>query len=189
MSTVQSVDLPGLVSVADYLEGELTSEERHEYLGGVIYAMSGGTQRHARVQARLLGSLLNRLRGKPCEPFGSDMRIRIETTTQTRFYYPDVSVVCDRKGDDAVYQDAPVLLAEVLSDSTRRTDEGEKKDAYLTIPSLNLYLLLEPDRPAVVAFRRGERGFEREVYGGADAVIPLPDLGLELPLAELYDKG
>jgi Uma2 family endonuclease len=186
MTTRPRVDLPGLVSVADYLEGERTSDVRHEYLGGVIYAMAGGTQRHARMLGAIYAALWNRLRGKPCQPFGSDMKVRVQSMTQTRFYYPDVSVVCTPNGDDATWQDRPVLLAEVLSDATRRTDEGEKKDAYLTIPSLQLYLLIEPDRPAVVAFRRGEQGFAREVHGGLDAAIPVPDLDLELPLAELY---
>ena len=71
---------------------------------------------------------------------------------------------------------------------TRRIDEGEKKDAYLTIPSLGVYVLIEQDTAAVVAFRRTEGGFVREVYEGRDAVLPLGEIGIELPLAEIYES-
>jgi hypothetical protein len=74
-----------------------------------------------------------------------------------------------------------------LSTKTRRIDDGEKKDAYLTIPSLSVYLLVEQEIPAVVALRRTEHGFVREVYEGLNAVIPLGEVGTMLPLAELYE--
>ena len=76
---------------------------------------------------------------------------------------------------------------EVLSNGTRRIDEGEKKDAYQSIPSLGVYLLVEQEMAAVIVFRRTERGFVREVYQGLDAVIPLPEIEIELPLGEIYD--
>jgi Uma2 family endonuclease len=79
-----------------------------------------------------------------------------------------------------------VVIFEVLSRSTRRTDEGEKKDAYLTIPSLQVYALIEQDTPAVVLFRRTDHGFVREVCEGLDARLRLPEINVELPLAELY---
>ena len=85
------------------------------------------------------------------------------------------------------YQDDPAVLVEVLSRSTRRVDEGEKKDAYLTIPSLGVYLLVEQDEPLVTAYRRTDQGFVREVYEGLDAVIPLPEIETDLPLEEIYD--
>src|SRR5207237_2388720 len=81
----------------------------------------------------------------------------------------------------------PALILEVLSRRTRRVDEGEKRDAYLTIPSLAVYVLIEQDTPAVVAFRRTEGGFVREVYEGLDAVLPLGEIGIDLPLAEIYE--
>jgi Uma2 family endonuclease len=78
------------------------------------------------------------------------------------------------------------VIVEVISRRTRRIDEGEKKEAYLTIPSLGVYLLVEQDMPLVNVHRRAETGFEHEVYEGLDAVIPLPEIGVVLPLAELY---
>jgi Uma2 family endonuclease len=79
------------------------------------------------------------------------------------------------------------VIVEVLSRSTRRIDEGEKKDAYLTIPSLGAYLLVEQEEQLVVVHRRTEQGFVREVYHGEEATIPLPGIRAELPLAEIYE--
>jgi Uma2 family endonuclease len=175
-----------LVSIENYLAGELESPIKHEYLGGVVYAMAGARNLHNRIATNLLGALHFRLRGRPCQPFNSDTKIRVRLPTQTRFYYPDTSVICRPNPDDDSYQDEPAVIAEVLSKGTRRIDEGEKKDAYLTIPSLNVYLLVEQEMPLVHVFRRTESGFVREVYEGLDAVIPLSEIDIELPLGEIY---
>ena len=116
------------------------------------------------------------------------MKLRVQFPTHTRFYYPDGMVVCDPNGPDDAYQDRPVVVFEVLSDATRRIDEGEKRDAYLTIPTLAAYLLIETDCPRVAVHRRTDQGFVLEAYDGADAVIPLPAIDAELPLAELYER-
>jgi Uma2 family endonuclease len=79
------------------------------------------------------------------------------------------------------------VLFEVLSHQTRRIDEGEKKEAYLTIPSLNVYVMIEQDTAALVAFRRTKDGFVREVHEGLDAVLSLGEIGIDLPLAEIYE--
>ncbi|MGH7138450.1 MAG: Uma2 family endonuclease, partial [Pirellulales bacterium] len=113
--------------------------------------------------------------------------IRVRLPTEVRFYYPDASVICRPNPQTASYQDEPAVLAEVLSRRTRRIDEGEKKEAYLTIPSLGVYLLIEQDAPAVVVFRRAEHGFVREVYQELEAIVPLPEIGIDLPLAEVYE--
>jgi Uma2 family endonuclease len=104
-----------------------------------------------------------------------------------RFYYPDVSVIRRPNPQSDSFQDEPAVIIEVLSDATRRVDEVEKKDTYLTIPPLSVYLLVEQETPAVVAFRRTQQGFVREVYQGLDAVIPLGEIQTDLPLAEVYD--
>jgi Uma2 family endonuclease len=184
MSTAPKRDL---VSVEDYLAAELTSPIKHEYLGGVLYAMAGARNAHNLIPSNTLGALYARLRGRPCRAFNSDTRIRIRLPTHVRFYYPDVSVVCRSNPPADSFQDEPAVVVEVLSRRTRRIDEGEKKDAYLTIPSLNVYLLIEQESAAVVAFRRTESGFVREVHEGLDAVLPLGEIGIELPLAEIYE--
>src|SRR5206468_3018091 len=94
---------------------------------------------------------------------------------------------CRPNSPQESFQDEPAVIIEVLSRGTRRIDEGEKKDAYMTISSLSVYLLVEQDTPAVVVFRRTEKGFTREVYEGLEAVIPLAEIEAELPLAEIYE--
>lgn len=184
MSTATKLNL---VSVDDYLAAELVSPIKHEYLGGVVYAMAGARITHNRIAGNTFGSIWSRLRGQACQPFNSDTKVRIQLLTHTRFYYPDVSVVCRSNPGEDSFQDSPTVIFEVLSRKTRRIDEGEKKDAYLTIPSLRVYVLVEQLTSALVVFRRTEHGFVREVYEGLDAVLPLPEIGTELPLAEIYE--
>ena len=175
-----------LISEQDYLASELMSEVKHEYLGGVVYAMAGARNRHNRIAVSILGALFGRLRGKPRQPCDSDTKIRVRMPRHTRYYYPDVSVACEPNPENDSFEDQPRVIFEVLSKGTRRIDEGEKKDAYLTIPSLAAYLLVEQSTPTVVVFRRTDQEFVPELYEGTDAVIPLPEIGVDLPLAEFY---
>jgi Uma2 family endonuclease len=150
--------------------------------------MAGARNAHNRIASNVLARLDTRLIGHPCEAYNSDTKIRIQLGTQTRFYYPDVSVVCEPNPPDDSFHDKPVVITEVISRRTRRIDEGEKKDAYQTIPSLHVYMLVEQDEPFVTVFRRMGSGFVREEYAGLDAVIPLPEIGTVLPVAEIYRR-
>jgi Uma2 family endonuclease len=151
--------------------------------------MAGARNVHNLVTTNAIVAFGTRLRGQRCRPYNSDTKIRIRLPSHFRFYYPDVSVIRIPNPQNDSFQDEPAVLVEVLSPKSRRLDEGEKKDAYLTIPSLGVYLLVEQDMPGVVAFRRTEHGFVREVYEGLDAVVPLNEIGITLPLAELYESG
>ncbi len=175
------------ISVQDYLDGELASQVKREYLGGVTYMMAGARNVHNLIATNLLGTLHFRLRGHKCRPYNSDTKIRIQLPTELRFYYPDASVICAPNPPTDSYQDQPAIVAEVLSRQTRRIDEGEKKDAYLTLPSLMAYLLIEQDGPLITVHRRTEQGFVREVYAELQAIIPLDELQTQLPLAEIYE--
>jgi Uma2 family endonuclease len=178
-----------LVSVEDYLEGELVARMKHEYLGGVVYAMAGARNAHNTIAVNWIAAVATQLRGKPCQAFNSDTKVHVRLPTQTRFYYPDGMIVCRPNPHLDTFQDNPVVVAEVTSVTTRRTDEGEKKDAYLSIPSLTAYLLIETSRPRVVVHRRGaDDNFVPEVYEGLDSVVPLDDVGCSLALAELYER-
>lgn len=177
-----------LISVEDYLAGELTSDVKYEYRGGYVYAVAGASTIHNRVATTLIGLLFSQLRGKVCEVFNSDMKLRVQFPTHTRFYYPDAMVVCDPNASNQAYQDTPVIVAEVISNTTRRIDEYEKHEAYLTIPSLSAYILIETTKPRIVIHRRTSSGFVTEVYDGLTSIAPLPAIQAELVLAELYER-
>ncbi|WP_425618241.1 Uma2 family endonuclease [Anatilimnocola sp. NA78] len=174
------------ISVADYLAGELVSRVKHEYVGGHVYAMAGARVAHNRIATNVVGLTHAQLKGKRCQPFNSDMKVHVPKPPQERFYYPDASVVCQSNPAEDSYQDQPVVIFEVLSQQTRRLDEGEKKDGYLRIPSLAVYVLIEQEAAAVVVHRRTASGFVREEFVGLDATIPLLEIEVSLPLAEIY---
>lgn len=182
-----AIERTQLVAVEDYLAGELVSTIKHEFVGGVVYAMAGARNSHNLIATNVLGLLHARLRGRPCRPFNSDTKIRLRLPTHLRFYYPDVSVICRPNPPDDTFQDEPAVIVEVLSRKTRRIDEGEKKDAYLTIPSLSVYVLVEQEAPAVIVFRRTHAGFVREVHQGLDTILPLSEIEIDLPLADVYE--
>lgn len=186
MSAAKPIEL---ISVEDYLAVEESARNKHEYSGGRIYMMAGASNRHDAVASTLLGALYSRLRGERCQPFNSDTKVRLRLGAEMRVYYPDAMVVCDPNPPAESFQDRPVVLAEVISPATRRIDEGEKLKAYLTIASLRSYLLIETASARVVAYERTADGiFAPRVYEGLEAVVPLEGAGIELPLAELYER-
>ena len=176
-----------LLSEQDYLAGEILSEEKHEYLAGVAYAMAGAGYEHNTICMNLIVALGTRLRGKPCQPFSSDMKVRVETAAGIYFYYPDAMVVCDPAGmvGGRHWTDRPVVIFEVLSKSTRRVDEGEKQTIYWSIPTLQSYVMIEQDKVQATVRRRGGGG---EVLSGRETLLALPELELEIPLGELFER-
>ena len=185
MSAAKKIEL---LSVENYLAGERVAKKKHEYAGGYVYAMAGAKNIHNVIAGAFFGTLYGKLRGGRCQPFNPDTKVRIRMATHTRFYYPDGMVVCEPNAPQEEFQDRPVVIAEVVSVSTRRTDEGEKRDAYLTIPTLAAYLLIETERPRVVVHHRTPEGFVAQVYEGVDATIPLDAVGADLALKELYER-
>ena len=176
------------ISVEDYLAGEVHARLKHEYIAGMVYAMAGGTYAHNLIASNVLGELHSQLKGKPCRALNSDSKVRIQTNTQTRFYYPDASVVCADNILQGSFQDKPTLIVEVLSDMTRRTDEGEKLDAYQTISALNVYVMFRQDSAGAVVYRRCGTEFQREVYADHAAIFLLPEIDVELRLASVYEN-
>ena len=176
------------ISVEDYLAGEVHARLKHEYIAGMVYAMAGGTHAHNLIASNVLGELHSQLKGKPCRALNSDSKVRIQTNTQTRFYYPDASVVCADNILQGSFQDKPTLIVEVLSEMTRRTDEGEKLDTYQTISALMVYVMFRQDSAGAVVYRRCGTEFQREVYADHAAIIRLPEIDAELRFSSVYDE-
>ena len=174
------------LSVADYLEGEERSEVRHEYIGGRVYGMSGGSEAHNTISLNLAAAIRGHLRGKPCRAFVTGMKLRLRIAGEDIFYYPDVFVTCDPADDESFYKTSPVLVIEVLSFSTERLDRREKFLGYTGLSTLREYLLVEQERKRLTVFRK-ETGWKPEYHEGDAAVLRLESIGLELPLSEVYE--
>src|SRR5262249_33624204 len=140
----------------EYLEGERAAETKSEYYDGVIVAMAGASPEHDRISGNLLRHFGNQLEGTPCEPFTSDMRVRVPECN--RYYYPDVSIACggsEFEGLSGVRSLLnPTVIVEVLSESTEKTDRGDKFLCYQTLPSLQVYVLIAQDRSQVEIYTR-----------------------------------
>ncbi len=184
---MSSAELPKFVSVEDYLAAEELSPFKREYVDGWVRAMTGASVRHNEVTLNCLYRLKQVLRGKMCRPYHSDMKLRVGQQNSTRFYYPDVQVVCKVNAPTDLYQDSPVLIIEVLSPSTRQYDLDEKLGAYLQIASLEYYIVLEQHQPIAIVMRRTTEGFLRETYEGIESTIALPLLGCTLSLGDIYE--
>jgi Uma2 family endonuclease len=164
-------------------ENDNTSGSRHEYVNGLIYAMTGASRNHNRVTGRLYVCLSQHLQGTPCEPFQSDMKVKIQRGDDVRFYYPDVQVSCVEE-TDRYYNEHPCLIVEVLSDSTQRIDRTEKRLAYQMLESLQEYVLLSQESPYLEIYRRRTE-WRREGFAGSDSVT-LESVGLTFLVEELY---
>lgn len=184
---MSSAERPEYVNSEDYLAMEEQARTKSEYIDGWMRAMSGATLRHNIVKGNCFVALSILLKGKPCKPFNSDTKVRIDRADMKRFYYPDVQVVCQSNDQLSVFQDRPVLIIEVLSPSTRQYDLDEKMAAYLSIPSLECYIALEQHQPVALVMRRTSGGFLREHIEGVEATIDLSFLGCSLPMREIYD--
>jgi Uma2 family endonuclease len=175
------------ISREKYLQGELASEIRHEYVAGNVYAMSGGTLNQQRIAGNFSYLVRRELAGKPCFPTGSDFKLHVTLGGgEEAFYYPDGMIICVPVPGDALFTDSPSVIIEVLSPNTRRIDKIQKFRDYITIPSLQTYILAETESPFLTLHRRDGAGFRREILTGPDAILELPEAGIAMSLAELY---
>jgi len=168
------------VNTDEYLQGELKSNEKHELIDGDVYAMAGASGNHERISLNISRKFGNHLEGLPCEPFGSDMKVKVGSD----FFYPDVIIDCSFDESEPYYTESPVIIVEVLSKSTRRIDETIKRKAYLTIPSLQEYVLIEQDIVDIEVVRRTE-GWQSKHYFLGDEVT-FESIDLTLSVEEIY---
>lgn len=171
------------MSVEDYLTHEREGDVRHEYVNGYVYALAGASQRHSRIAGNIHIHLWQLAQGKSCRVHQSDMKLRIGEHV---FYYPDIMVACSQDEPDPFYENAPCILVEVLSPSTKTTDLREKLTAYKSLPSVQTYLIVEAERLAVRHIAKGRDGhwLQEDLTGDGD--IPLPCLDGILSLPQIY---
>ncbi len=176
------------LSFEEFLAFESAADRRHEYVAGYVYALAGAGRQHNLISARIIGRLLGPSEACGCQVFGSEMLLRASNDVGDVGYYPDVQVVCDTTDQHQLYTERPCIIVEVLSDSTRRIDRGEKLEAYTRIASLQAYLVVWPDQRRVERHRRQDDEWHLDLVVG-DGVVPLPCIGVELSLDEIYGPG
>jgi Uma2 family endonuclease len=171
-------------TLGEYFAAERRSGDKHEFADGQIYVMAGGSPRHNYLSGRVHRLLAEGLEGHPCDPLPADQRIG---TGDGLYTYADGSVFC---GDIELGPEQTalntVVLIEVLSDSTRTYDRGEKLRRYQSITSLQHVVLLEQDAPDVEVWRRGPAGWTRTVHVEPDDRVPFPAIGVTLRLGDIY---
>src|SRR4029434_1884209 len=188
---------PYRCTVEEYLAFERASDERHEYLDGVIYAMEGESPDHGRICINLAATLVPQLRGSDCEAFSKDTKVCCGPyrahTREGLYTYPDLVVVCGAMQFHDQAQDVlvnPTLIVEVLSPSTEAFDRGEKFRRYRAwLPTLTDYVLVAQDSPLIDHYHRQEEGtWTLHALEGLQAHLHLETIGCTVPLAEVYDR-
>ncbi len=175
---------------AEYLGLEEAANEKHEYYNGEIFAMAGGTPDHSTIALNLGAELLRLLDPKPCRVFNSDVRLLVEKSGL--YTYPDLMIVCGELEYVPQRKDTitnPIVIVEVLSESTRDYDRGAKFNFYKQIPSLQECILVESEEPRVEHYQRTPSGeWTIETYDNLDATMQIKSVECEIPLSRIYHK-
>lgn len=178
------------MTAAEYLKMERQSEHKHQFVDGQVFAMTGASRNHNRVNADLCRYVLNELDGSPCEAFFNDMRVKISELGD--YVYPDAVITCDKpEFEDDVLDTLlnPQVVVEVLSESTEKYDRGKKFAGYRSLPSLHTYILISQDAARVEMFQRQDNGdWLMSVIDGLDGKLQLNEPSLSLKLADLYAR-
>jgi Uma2 family endonuclease len=179
------------ISEADYLRMEESAKTKHEFRGGKIVDMAGGTEPHAGIASNLIFSLKGALKGKPCKAYGSDLKVRISESGD--YCYPDVSVVCGgpefHNPQSRVAVSNPRLIIEVTSPSSEADDRGDKFTGYRAIQSLEEYMLVSQQRAQVETFYRQSDGIWAigPTVMGMDRTVQFRSLEIDISMKEIYD--
>ncbi len=177
------------LSVEEYLQFEKASRDKHEYFKGEIFAMAGAGARHNVIFSNFFISIGIQLKGKPCKPYGSDLRIHIPENSL--FTYPDISIICGEIIPSKVDADTtiqPTVIIEILSPSTRNYDQGIKFRLYREIPTLKEFITIDSESIGIEAYRINSQGnWELKDHRSIDETLTIPTVGLSLSLKEIYE--
>jgi len=176
-------------TLAEYVRLEEHANVKHEFLDGLIWAMAGGTLEHAAMASAINASLASQLRGRPCQVYTSDARVRVVATGLDT--YPDLSVACGHVERDAEDKNAltnPVLLVEVTSDGTEGYDRGDKLEHYKRIPSLREVVIVSHREHRIDVHRRGETGEWTVTQTREKGRAELASIGATLDVEDLYRR-
>jgi Uma2 family endonuclease len=175
------------LTVEEYLKAEESSNIRHEYVDGEIFAMAGASEEHNLIAGNIYALLRPHLRGTPCRAFVSDMKLKVNVQNADIFYYPDLLVTCEPNDKERYFKTRPTLIVEVLSNSTKTTDKREKRMNYQSIESLREYVLVYQDEIKVEVYRKDDQGSWLLELLGKDDKLHLNSIDLTLTMADIYE--
>jgi Uma2 family endonuclease len=170
------------MTLDEFLAWEERQELRYEFDGFATVAMTGGSLEHSAIERNLIAALANRLRGRPCQAYTSNLKIQAAGSIR----YPDAFVVCSPQARRTMVVSDPVVVFEILSPSTSTIDLGAKNQEYRDTPSIQRYVILHQDRRQATVFERAAGDWVGHIFIG-EAILAMPEIGIELPLAELYE--
>jgi Uma2 family endonuclease len=171
------------LSTEQYLAGENDAQVRHELIDGKAYAMTGASDKHNKISGNVFAEIKTAFKSKQsgCTPYINDMKVKV----QQDFLYPDIMVVCDQQDNESeYYKTRPIVIIEVLSPATRRTDKTLKRLAYQSIESLQEYVLIEQDKAEIEVFTR-DSGWQAHYYYLGD-VITFASLDMTVAVEDIY---
>jgi Uma2 family endonuclease len=175
------------LTVEEYLKAEESSDIRHEYVDGEIFAMAGASEEHNLIATNIIALLRPHLRGTPCRAFVSDMKVKVKVQKADIFYYPDLLVTCDPNDSERYFKTRPNLIVEVLSNSTKTIDKREKRLNYQSIESLQEYVLVSQEEIKVEIYRKDVQGNWSLTILSKDGELHLDSIGLTLTMADIYE--
>lgn len=175
------------LSVEEYFQLEQTSEIRHEYVDGEVFAMAGASEEHNLIVTNVIALLRPHLRGTHCRTFASDMKVKVKLQKADIFYYPDILVTCDPNDNERYFKSSPKLIVEVLSNSTKTIDKREKRLNYQNIESLQEYVLISQDEIKVEVYRKDIQGNWLMQTLGKNDELHLNSIDLTLTMTEIYE--
>ncbi len=194
MSLARKID--HMISEEDYLEGEIVSDIKYEYIDGEVYAMAGASEKHNLISGNFFYEISSKLRknNSSCKTFTSDMKVKA-TSSNNNYFYPDTMVVCNDNSHDTDYtKNSPLIIVEVLSKSTRKIDTTIKMINYLNIPSLEEYVIIEQSICEVQVFRKSDNWKSTFYFLGdkisfesIDVTISVEDIYYQVDNEELID--
>ena len=178
------------ISPEEYLVSERKSEIRNEYFDGEIFAMAGASREHNQIASNIVRILGNQLLEKPCSVFSSDMKVKIKEIG--KYTYPDIVVVCEKEEFENENKDVllnPVVIIEILSDSTEAYDRGDKFAHYQRLNSFVEYILISQYFWRLEKFTRQDNGtWIYSKYETDGNVVKIEAVNCELPVSEIYRK-
>lgn len=172
------------MTLREFLDWEERQPGKFEFIGGFVRMMTGGTRDHSTIKSNIVSALKERLRGRPCRAFDSDVKV---LSANGESHYPDATVDCGDGAGDLTHAIEPRIVFEVLSRSTRQSNLDEKLPSYQATPSIKEIVFVEPNRMHLMVWRRNADGWQEDEVVRPDEPLALESIGVSLTMTQIYE--